>query len=106
MYASKAVRKAVYNKTEKSYVFSIIWIEGGLRIHDLKITDVYRREKITPVETIKISRGAIIDTLILDNISSENETEAKEIPMLINEGDVKQLYIGNIRVDGQRIDLG
>ena len=105
VYASKAVRKAVYNKTEKSYVFPIIWVEGGLEIHDLKITDVYRREKITPVETIKISKGARIDTLILDNLSSENQTEAYEIAMLVNEGEVKNLYPGNIRADGRRVNL-
>lgn len=105
VYASKAVRKAVYNKTEKSYVFPIIWVEGGLEIHDLKITDVYRREKVTPVETIKISKGARIDTLILDNLSSENQTEAYEIAMLVNEGEVKNLYPGNIRADGRRVNL-
>ena len=105
VYASKAVRKEVYNKKPDSYVFSIIWVEGGLRIHDLKITDLYRREYINPVETIRICKGAGIDHMILENISTENYTGEEGMPLFVNEGEIRKLCTRNIRVNGEEIEL-
>ena len=50
IYASKATRHTVYRK-DGSFVYPLIWAERGLTIKNLTITDLYRRETTTAVET-------------------------------------------------------
>lgn len=106
VYAAKAKRLAVYNKAPDSYMFPLIWVEGGLGIWELKITDLYRRECLIPVETIHICPDARIDTLVLENVSTQNYTDAPDMPLLVNRGSIGHLHASNIRQDKEPAAFG
>ena len=74
--ASKAERLEVYCKA-KSRVCSIIWVQSKCRVGQLRISDLHRREQITPIETIQIGKEAIVDCLVLEDIRTENLTGEK-----------------------------
>ena len=105
IYASKAVRLPVYNKTPDSYVYPIIFIENETRIYNIKVADLHRREHITPVSTVFIGENSVIDTLILDNISTKNFTDSDEMPVFVNNGTIKYLDARNIFENGEKIYL-
>ncbi|MBQ2967853.1 MAG: hypothetical protein IJE10_07045 [Clostridia bacterium] len=92
IYASKAVRLPVYGKPATSYVYPLIYIQNKLYIKALKISNLNRREENVPVETIFVGDDTIIEQMILDNITTENHTESKKMPMVVNNGEIKHLY--------------
>lgn len=94
IYASKASRDGIY-PWPNAYMYPFIFMQKDTRIKNLKITDVYRKEYNMPVETIYIGENTLIDNLILDNIVTENHTD-KKMPMLVNNGSVKQIVTNNI----------
>jgi len=103
--ASKAKRIPVYNKSENSRVFQIIFIERDLKIKNLKISGLYRKEYINPVETILVDHVTEIENLILENISTENHTDAEDMPILKCNGTIKRLDAKNIVADGKEVKL-
>lgn len=105
VYASKAVRLPVYFHAPDSYVYPIVYIEGGQNIKNLKITDLHRREYINPVETIYIGKGTVVNNMILDNITTENHTENDEMPVFVNEGVVNDFTATNIFAEGEKVDI-
>lgn len=105
IYASKAFRYPVYAKPEKSYVYPLIYIEDKLHIKNLKISNLVRREYITPVDTIHIKGETEIDQLVLENISVENHTDAESIPLFVNNGNVKYLIASGLYNDNEKVEL-
>ena len=105
VYASKAVRLPIHFHAPDSYVYPIVYIEGGHKIKNLKITDLHRREYINPVETIHIGKDTVINNLILDNITTENHTESSEMPIFVNLGTVNDMWVTNIFVEGEKVDI-
>lgn len=103
--ASKAKRIPVYNKPENSRVFQIVFIERDLKIKNIKISGLYRKEYINPVETILVDHVTEIENLILENISTENHTDSEEMPILKCNGTIKRLDARNIFADGKEINL-
>ncbi len=103
--ASKAERIPVYNKPENSRVFQIVFIERDLKIRNLKISGLYRKEYITPVETILVDKVTEIENFVLENISTENHTDAEEMPILVCNGTIKRLDARNIFADGKEVEL-
>ena len=94
IYASKASRDGIYPWPD-SYVYPFIFMQDDIRAKNVKITEVYRKEYCNPIETIHIGHNAEIDTLILDNIFTENYTD-KEMPLIMKHGNVKGLVTSNI----------
>lgn len=105
VFVSKAERMLIHNKRPEHYVFPIIYIERGHEVRNLKISELHRREYITPVETIIVGQDAKVDNLILENITTENHTDSPEIPVLVNKGNIKNLCATNIYADGTKIEL-
>lgn len=85
--ASKASRDGIYPWPD-SYVFPLIFLQDNTHIRHLKITDLFRRETVNPVETIYIGKNTEIDTLILDTVVTENLTDSP-MPFLVNHGRVQ-----------------
>ncbi len=104
VYASKAERLSIYQK-DNGYVYPLIFIEGGNDICNLKISELHRREENTPISTIYVGRTAVVENLILSNITTENRTESPEMPLLANDGTIAHLSAENIRVNGEMISL-
>lgn len=94
VYASKASRDGIY-PWPNGYVFPLIWMQKDIKAKNVKITDLFRKEYNIPVETIHIGEGVTVDTLILDNIVTENHT-GKKMPMIVNHGSVKDLITNHI----------
>lgn len=103
VYASKAVRIPVYAKSATSYVYPLIYIEDKLYVKALKISNLNRREKNVPVETIFVGDDTIVEQMILDNITTENHTENEKMPLLVNNGEIQNLYKNAIFEDGMAV---
>lgn len=94
IYASKTSRDGIY-PWPNSFIFPLIFMQDDIRAKNIKITDLFRKEYCNPVETIHIGHNAEVETLILDNIVSENHTD-KEMALLVNHGSVKGLVTTQI----------
>ena len=95
----------VYNKSANQPPYPLIQIQPGVKIKNLKISDMYRKEYIIPVETIRICDGGEVDSLILENISTENHTQEANMPILVNDGIIRRLDTKNIMENGKEIDI-
>lgn len=105
VYARKAKLLPVYNKSANQPAYPLIEVQTGVKIKHLKISDVYRREYINSVETMRIYAGAEVDSLILENISTENHTQKGEMPILVNKGIIGRLVAENIMENGEAVTL-
>jgi len=105
IYASKAERKPVYNKKPEDYVFSVIYIADKLRVKQLKISDLCRREYINNVATIRVREESIVENMILSNISTENHTGSETMPLLENFGEIKVLSQNMIFAEGKQVEV-
>lgn len=95
IYASKASRDGIY-PWPNSFVFPFIYMQDDICAENVRITDVFRKECCNPVETIHIGKNVDVDTLILDNIFTENYTDQK-MPFMVKHSEVKGLSIGNVK---------
>ena len=101
VFASKAKLLPVYNKAADQPPYPLIQVQPGVKVRNLKIADMYRREYITPVETIRIYAGGEVESLILENISTENYTQNEYMPVLVNDGIIRHLDTKNIMENGK-----
>lgn len=104
IYASKAERYEIYNKGT-SRVFQIIFIERELYVKNLKISGLFRKERINPIDTIFVDEQTTIDNFILENVSVENYTDAEEMPFMTVKGEIKHLDAKNVYIDGKLTEL-
>ena len=95
LYVSKAFRPDDYPWPD-SYVYPVIFVEKGVRVKNLTVRSLHRREKTTPVETILVAEDATVDNLLLDDISVESGLEEK-VSAYINKGTVKNCILTNVR---------
>lgn len=102
--ASKAERYEMYNKGA-SRIYQPIYIERELHVKNLKISGLFRKEYKVPIDTILIDEKAVIDSLILENISVENHTDTPEMPFMTVKGEIKNLYARNVFADGKKIEF-
>ena len=98
IYASKALRDNIYPFPD-SYVYPFIYIQDNTRSKNLKISDVYRKEYNIPVETVYVGKNTSVDSLILENITSENFT-GETMPMIVNNGALRGVTVKNINANG------
>ena len=101
---SKAERYEIYNKGN-SRVYQPIFIERELHIKNLKISGLFRKEYNVPVDTILIDEKAVIESLVLENVSVENHTDTPNMPFMTVKGEIKNLYAKNIFTDGKKYDI-
>lgn len=99
IYASKAERLPVYHKGN-SYVYPLIWIEGGLLVKNLTVRDLFRREKTIEIETLHVGKGARVDYLTLDGISVQSLFKE---PVFRNYGSIGVLSAINMTSNGGKL---
>lgn len=104
IYASKAPRLPVHGK-EGGYVYSMIWIEGGLTVGDLQIDHLHRRESVTSIPTLSILPGAVIKVLGMEHVSQENST-GEPFPLILNEGHIGSLCLRDVHTGGDTLLSG
>ncbi len=105
IFAGKAERYAVYNKSAYEWVYSIVHVDSGLKIRNLRMTNIHRREYINPVATFYFDSNTEINGLFLEDISTENHTGSAEMPLVINKAEIKNLHAGAIYVNGKEYDV-
>ncbi|HIS69317.1 MAG TPA: hypothetical protein IAA58_08170 [Candidatus Gallacutalibacter stercoravium] len=94
IYAAKAPRYSVYQK-DGMYVFPFIWVESGLMVKNLQVSNVYRKESSVAVETIGVGEEAHVQRLSVNNVTQENRLSPDEtFPLLRNCGQIDTLYLG------------
>ena len=101
IYASKAPRIPVYGKTG-GYVYALVWIEGGLDINNLQISQLHRRESVTAIPTVLVRKGTRIRLFSLEHLSQENET-GEPITFFENCGEIDKLFLRDIQVGEDRL---
>lgn len=99
VFASKAERYDVYNHIN-DFVYAPIHFDDRIVVRDIKISNLHRDEYINPVSTFYVGTETVIERLMLDNISVENNTAAEDIPWIENNGEIKKLYTNAIYKDG------
>lgn len=99
IYASKAERLPHLHPNPKGRVYPLIYLQKDTTIKNLSISKVHRREYKVPIETLSIGANAVVENLILDDITVENHT-GQEMPFFVNHGEVKRLSARNIRTGG------
>ena len=96
VYASKASRDGIYPYPD-TYVYPLIYFESRLVVTDVSIDCLCRREKVIPVETISVEKGAVIENMRLSRIIEENLT-GKDFSFLTNYGIIQRLVQKDIRL--------
>jgi len=98
IFASKAEFKPVYSLHGNVYTswYPYIWVQSGLRVKNLSISEVYRKEKIGNVPTIQIDENVVIENLTLHNIVMENLL-ADPVPLIINKGVIETCQTSGLR---------
>ena len=104
IYASKAERLPVYNKRPEDYVYPLIYVADKLYVKSLQICDLHRRETLIPVETSHLAENTVVETLVLNNISSENHTAFDRVPLVQNLAEIKHLHMDALYEDGEAFD--
>ena len=99
VYASKAKRLPHLYPHQDSFVYPLIFVEPGMRVRNLAIRDIHRREYNVVIDTIMVNNNAEIDYMVIDNVSTENYT-GEPIPLFRNRGFIKTLHVSNLRTDG------
>lgn len=94
IFGENAERKPIYQK-QANYEFSYIWMDGDLDIDYVSIQNLYRKEKLGAIETIKVCKNCHIKSLALTNIVHQNET-GTPCPAITNEGTIDKLTMRNI----------
>ena len=106
VYASKAIRyEDRYAQIKSSKVYPLIWIQNDVKIKNLTLRSIHRREYNVPIETLYIGKGYPIDNLIIDDLTVEDYTGEK-YPVIVNDGEVKNLVLSNIRTGNATLLTG
>ena len=58
-----------------------------------------------PVETVYVGENTLVDTLVLENITTENYTE-EPMPLFVNKGKIDQLIMRDIKTGNQPFMTG
>ncbi len=98
--AAKAKRLPIQeaHMGNKSYSFPFLWIQDDTRVKNMVINGVHRREHVDPVETVHIGKSAVVENLVLRDITVENHTD-RPCTEVLNFGTVR-----NLRAEGMSAD--
>lgn len=78
IHASKSARLPVQEAhmgNGKDYHFPFIWIQDNTIVNRLNINHLHRREYINPIDTIRIEKDAVVNHLLINDLSVENHTD-------------------------------
>ena len=75
--------------------YPFIWVQKGLDIENLYISNVEREEDTYPTSMIKVDEGATVVNMSLKNIKQVSRL-GKEIKQLDNQGVIKGLHAENL----------
>ena len=73
----------------------LIWVQGGLDIDNLALTNVFRNEKILTTPFIQVDTGSRIENFVLNNVTQKSDT-GKKTPFVIIDGEVVNLVKNNL----------
>jgi hypothetical protein len=96
IFAGKAARHDIYGK-KGTYVYALIWVDSHLRVNNLQISQLHRREEIIPIPAIMVEKDTEIKTLSVVHASQENST-GENFPFIRNDGEIGNLFLADIRV--------
>ncbi len=99
VYASKANQVYTY-PWQGEWQYPLIIIEGETLVKNLKIAHMHRKEKTIPIDTICVYGDAIVENLILEDVTDENLTGQK-YPFIKNYGTIKNLVMRDVGVKGR-----
>ena len=110
VYAAKAmpVRKGDFQQPPKiENAYPMIWVQANTRVKTLTVRDMHRREFTLPRDTVHVGANAVVDRLILENITAENHT-GEPMNLLRNLGTVRYLSTKDLDsgTDETVVDLG
>ncbi len=96
IHASKSERLPIQeaHMGDKRYHFPLIWMQEGVVVNQLSIDHLHRREWVNPIDTVCIDKGAVVNDLIISDLTLENHTESF-CSKLTNHGTLK-----NLRTEG------
>ena len=77
---------------DKTYHFPLIWIQEETVVKNLSVRNLHRREYENPVDTIRVDPNAVVETLIVENLTLENHT-GSTCNRFVNHGSVKDLRL-------------
>jgi glutamate mutase epsilon subunit len=100
VFAQKASRPP--DLADRKYIAPFIKIEDGLKIKNLQLSQIHRREDNTAIPTIVIEKGADIDVLSVSHASQENTT-GNIMPFLKNSGKIRALHLDDVHIEGDEI---
>ena len=105
IYASKSSRdKVKFYLVHKYRKYGIIDASEELDIKNLCITNLHRCEKVDITPTIWFFENTNIQNLILKNITCENKTNEKDMPLLQIDCDVKEMSLSMLFENGKAIE--
>ncbi|MBQ8341695.1 MAG: hypothetical protein IJY22_04890 [Clostridia bacterium] len=99
IYASKCmpVRKGEFQHPPKvEDCYPPIWVQGKTVVKNLSISHLHRREEALPRETVFVGKEAVVERLLLDNVTTENRTDSGTMPLLANHGKIKHLLMRRV----------
>lgn len=105
IYAQKALpaRKGDFShpaSPEKALAY--LYIQRNTVTRSLTVRDLHRRETTNPVDTIQVGENALVERMILDNVTTRNTT-GKPMTFLRNKGTVKYLSLRNVDSGGDEL---
>lgn len=92
IHASKSERLPIQeaHMGNKNYHFPFIWIQGQIIVKRLSIDHLHRREYNNPVDTIRVDKDAVVDELLVYDLTVENHTNGK-CEEIVNLGTIKKM---------------
>ncbi len=91
LHIEKAKRLPVHQK-EGMREYPLIWFEDNLRIRDVVVRDVVRRERIKEIPLLQVEKTTQIQKMLLEHLSQADLRGATH-PMICNLGLIKQLTV-------------
>jgi len=98
VFAQNAPRLPIYGK-KGPHNFALIWVDGDLDIDHLTIENVFRKEELGKIETIRVCKNARIGRMSVKHLEHNNQT-GEPVPMMINEGHIGKLFLYDVECGG------
>lgn len=73
----------------------LLWVQNNTKVKNLAIRNVHRREYTMNQELLLVGEKAVVDRLILENITMENYT-GEPMPLFLNRGEIRYLDARNL----------
>jgi hypothetical protein len=80
---------------DKTYHFPLIWFQEEVAVRNLSIEHLHRREFVNPIDTVRIEKDAVVDGLIIRDMTVEDHTEGG-CRGLVNYGIIRGLRVEGV----------